>query len=67
MTDEITHPIQKGTKVKYLQPKCPCAGKGFQLREGVVTAIITKANKTYYNLSTTKHRIPAEGVVKILG
>ena len=66
MADEVTHPIDKGTKVKYLQPKCPCSGGGFQLREGVVMSTIVKAKKFYYNISTTRHRIPAAGVVKIL-
>lgn len=67
MTDEtITHPIQKGTKIKYLQPKCPCVGKGYQLKVGVVTAVINKNHKFFYNITTTKHRIPEAGVVKIL-
>jgi len=65
MTD-ITHPIEKGTKVQYLSPKCGCQGGGYQLNTGVVTNTIVKRGKYIYNITTSRHRIPAKGVIKIL-
>jgi hypothetical protein len=63
---EIEHPIKLGTKVKYLTPKCPCLGKGYLLKQGKVVAAIAKDGKFFYNITTSKHRIPELGITEVL-
>lgn len=62
----IEHPIKLGTKVKYLTPKCPCLGKGYMMKVGKVIATIAKDEKFFYNITTTKHRIPELGIIEVL-
>lgn len=62
----IKHPIEKGTRVKYLSPKCPCQGKGYKLKEGKVAHTIEKNGTYIYQLANEPRRIPQLGIVQVL-
>jgi len=64
----ITHPLKKGTKVKYLSPRCPCSGSRWKLVEGVILHAETKnPDNVVYTIRGEKHRIPAKGIVETTG
>lgn len=61
----IKHPIKKGKKVQYLSPKCQCAGGGYRILDGVITGIVAKKGQYIYTITTSRHRIPDKGIVKV--
>ncbi len=63
----IQHPLTKGTKVKYLSPRCPCSGKRWELVEGVITGVNKRPSGNYfYSIRREKHRIPEKGIIEVL-
>lgn len=64
--NNITHPIEKGTKVKYLSPKCPCQGKGYKLKEGRIAHSFQKKGSYVYQMANEPRSIPQLGIVQVL-
>ena len=62
----VIHPVERGTKVKYLRPKCKCVGGGYQLKEGYVVRAVAKNGKYVYTINTTNRAIPQLGIVQVL-
>lgn len=66
MPDPITHPVESGTKVKYLSPKCPCQGKGYDLKTGKIKHVVEKNSTYIYTISNSTRSIPQLGIVQVL-
>lgn len=63
---EIKHPLEKGTKVKYLAPKCPCKGKGYNVKSGSVVNIVEQNNMYVYSVAGEGRAIPQLGIIEII-
>ena len=64
---EIQHPLPKGTKVKYLSPRCPCSGSRWKLVESVIVGSTKNGNTVVYTLRAEKRGIPTAGIVEVIG
>lgn len=64
--NNIKHPLKRGTKVKYLSPKCSCQGKGYNLKEGKIAHSFEKNGTYIYQMLNEPRRIPQLGIVQIL-
>ena len=66
--DKIKHPLPKGTKVKYLSPRCPCSGSRWALAEGKITAVAKgiQPNVWIYGILGEKQQIPDTGILEVL-
>lgn len=65
---DISHPLKKGTVVKYLSPRCPCSGKRFVMAKGRITNIQTKKGGSVivYTIQGERNKIPAAGIVEVI-
>lgn len=63
----IQHPLEKGTKVKYLEPRCKCMNPPWTVKTGTIHIITERSGGEYtYGITGTKHRIPSKAVFEII-
>lgn len=61
----INHPLNKGTRVKYLLPKCKCSGGGYLMRKGTIVGY-TKNKNNKYVYTIDGRAIPELGITGII-
>lgn len=66
MNNGIKHPLDIGTKVQYLSPRCPCSGKRYELMEGSVKQIFKNGSNYRYRIRAESKVIPSEAIIKLL-